>query len=143
MTKQKIKFFTLFVFLLILILGCTRQSIVEINGKNIPVIIAQSPQDKEKGLSSFVSLDFDKGMLFVYDNYAPRTFWMKGMKFPIDIIWIVDNKVVGVEQNISPEQGPDFSLYSSQGPVNLVLEVNAGFSKANNIQVGDIVTIYE
>ena len=42
-------------------------------------------------------------MLFVFDTQGEQTFWMKDMKFPIDIIWIDSNKtVVHIEHNLPP-----------------------------------------
>ena len=78
-------------------------------------------------------------MLFPFDNKQNHTFVMRDMMFPLDIIWIDENKIVKIDKNLPPE-GHDFKkLYSSNQPVNNVLEVNAGFTDKKNIKVGDIL----
>ena len=79
-------------------------------------------------------------MLFVYDEPDIPSFWMKDMKFSIDIIWIDENnKVVGIEKNINPETYPQTFAPSRQ--ILNVLEVNAGWSDAHSIEIGDKITV--
>jgi len=59
------------------------------------------------------------------------------MQFPIDIIWITEGKIVGLEKNVSPQFSG--TLCSPQ-PVNFVLEVPGGFSDRHGIKVGDAVS---
>ena len=83
-------------------------------------------------------------MLFFFPESAKAAFWMKNVKFPIDIIWIENNKVVGIEKNVQPQPGvadSDLALYYSPGLIRHVLEVNAGFSDSNGIENGDEVVI--
>ncbi len=119
---------------------------VHIAGTNISVEIVNTEADKENGLSGRENLSENNGMLFNYkDNPQFLTFWMKDMKIPIDIIWIKNNKVVQIDENIPiPLPGTsDFNLkhYPSKFVVDYVLEVNAGFSKKHNFKVGDNVEI--
>jgi hypothetical protein len=86
-------------------------------------------------------LDENSGMIFVFNNEKP-VFWMKDTKIAIDIIWINDNKVVGIEKNVQPEQGKkdiELKRYPAPTAIDYVLEVNAGFSDRNNIKVGTSV----
>jgi hypothetical protein len=83
-------------------------------------------------------------MLFLYNIKRPAVFWMKGMRFPLDIIWIADGKVVQIDKQAPHEPGvadPDLKRYISNEPVDAVLEVNAGFAEKNGIKVGDPVVI--
>jgi uncharacterized membrane protein (UPF0127 family) len=68
---------------------------------------------------------------------------MKGMLFPLDIIWINNQQIVQIDENIpSPENINDTPLViSSRQPVEWVLEVNAGFAAVNSIKVGDRVVL--
>jgi len=79
-------------------------------------------------------------MWFDLGEVRPVSFWMKGMRFPIDIIWISqDLAVMGfVERAAVPRMG-DASVpyYESVGPVRYVLEVNADFVREMGIAVGD------
>ena len=68
--------------------------------------------------------------------------WMKNMKFPIDIIWMRDNTVVGFAENAQPElSGEALKLYQPPGFVNYVLEVSAGTVERLNISPGTEVVI--
>jgi len=118
------------------------KKVLIINGKEIKVEIANTNEKRKTGFSNRDRLDKDTGMLFVFeDKNIKPSFWMKDMKFPIDIIWIDNNKIVQIDKNISnPETGtPDSELkhYTPKIPIDLVLEVNAGFIKKNNIKVGN------
>lgn len=118
----------------------TPKPIVQIGDIKIPVEIAETPEDKKIGLAKYTSLPESEGMLFPYSNKSPATFWMKGMSFPIDIIWIADGKVAQITEDVQHEPGvsdKDLKLYPSFQPVDYVLEVNAGFARKNNVNVGD------
>lgn len=66
---------------------------------------------------------------------------MRLMHFPLDIIWITDGKIVKIDKNLPPEGTEPKEHYSSGQPVNYVLELNAGFTLDNMIQIGDKVQI--
>jgi len=113
---------------------------VKINDTIIYTERASSITEQERGLGGRDVLPENNGMLFVYDEPEIRSFWMKDMLFPIDIIWIDgDKKITGVTKNITPDTFPQ--KFSSKVPVQYVLEVNAGFSDDNNIKAGDAVDI--
>lgn len=113
---------------------------LQIGTSTVNAEIAQTQDQLTKGLSGQASLGKDNGMLFVFDQVALYRFWMKDMKFPLDFIWIKDNQVVDLTENVPAEPGtPDSQLevYSPKTKVNKVLEVNAGFVKSNQIKIGD------
>ncbi len=112
-----------------------------IKNLKIYVDLAITPQEQSKGLSVKNSLKENEGMLFVFNNPSKHSFWMKDMKFPIDIIWISQqNKIVHIERNLQP--CILFLLCQSYIPDSdalYVLEVVANFADKNNINVGDMV----
>lgn len=114
---------------------------VTINEIVVPVEVADTPQSRELGLGYRDSLPENQGMLFDFNGQKqPVRFWMKGMRFPLDMIFIADGKVVQIYENAEPQEGvPDVNMkgYVSNEPVHYVLEVNAGFVEKNNIKVGD------
>ena len=114
---------------------------VQIAGQDVAVELALTGEQKMQGLSGRESLKEKEGMLFVFDIVGKHTFWMKDMKFPIDIIWIngdPDNpQVVYIEKNATPESFP--KIFGGIADSQYVLEVNAGFSEKNNLKVGDRV----
>ena len=104
---------------------------------NFQIELARNPQEWAKGLSGRSQLAESHGLFFVYPSSEPRSFWMKGMVFPIDIIYInEDEMVVKVERNVPPmEEHDDLRFYPSGLPIKYALEVNAG--ESSNIKTGD------
>lgn len=118
---------------------------VKIGNTSFNVEWALTEEERQKGLSGRASLWKGYGFGFSWEQKKVLpSFWMKGMLFPIDIIWINDYRVVKIHENIQPEpekSDSELTKYYPDGPVDLVLEVNAGFSGKNNIRVGDNVMI--
>ncbi len=108
-------------------------------GKCIQAEIADSDESRRKGLMFREKLPQDAGMLFVFEREVRASFWLKNVKFPLDIIWIDKNKtIVGINAGCLPCQENCPSIVS-EFPVRYVLEVNAGWVKANRIQINDRV----
>lgn len=105
------------------------------------VEIADTPEKRKTGLSGRDSLAAGSGILFILEGLTKPSFWMKGMKFPIDIIWVRDNVIVDLLQNVPPpvkgQSDSDLTRYAPVTEVNGVLEVNAGVSAAAGIKIGD------
>ncbi|MEK7609259.1 MAG: DUF192 domain-containing protein [Patescibacteria group bacterium] len=113
---------------------------VEINGVEIPVEVVKTQAEVEKGLSGRASLDSKRGMLFIFSQPDYYRFWMPDMNFPIDIIWINENQIVGISPDVSNEFDPtNPKFYTPPRPADRVLEVNAGFAVGNDIKVGDSI----
>ena len=130
------------VFLLIFILGCSNMEKKACFGeKCIELELMQTQEEKARGLMFRDKLDYDKGLLFVYDTGDVRGFWMKNVKFPIDILWLdEDNKIVHIEKNV-PVCSDTCPSYSPSKEAFNVIEVNADFTSENDIKVGDVVEI--
>jgi len=120
-----------------------KRGVVMVGNAAIEVEVAETPLAREKGLSGREKLDQNKGMLFVFPKKDYYPFWMKEMNFPIDIIWIDNDRVVDISYNVAAPSTVSefFKTYQPKEPVNFVLEVNAGFSKEYNVKVGDRVKI--
>jgi len=105
--------------------------------KNIPILVtvADTEIKRERGLSGRNELKENEGMLFVFKSLDISGFWMKDMKFSIDIVWIRENKIVSIEKNVSPNSFPNV-FYPSE-PASLVLELPSGFCDAHGVLVGD------
>ena len=101
-----------------------------------------------KGLGERDRLPAGQGMLFLHTEEVPAPFWMKGMRFPLDILWIdSQGRIVHLERNIPAQPGvPDnqLRLYRPSAPARAVLEINAGEADARNFDVGEqVLFIYE
>jgi uncharacterized membrane protein (UPF0127 family) len=116
-------------------------SSVSFGDKTVSVELARTESEMARGLSGRDFLPRDKGMLFLLPTPAKPVFWMKDMFFPLDMVWIRDGHVVGVDENLSVENVPDDKLteYSPPSDVDSVLEVNAGVAKDLGITVGSSV----
>jgi uncharacterized protein len=114
---------------------------LQINNQVFTLEYAVTTAEQQKGLSGRNPLPEYHGMIFIYRDKQQHTFWMKDMKFALDFIWIDDNKVVDLTENVPPPQpGQQLKTYSPKQPVNRVLEVNAGTVKKVGINIGDTVT---
>ena len=114
---------------------------VRIGGAAVRVDVASTPAARERGLAGRSGLAEDRGMLFVYRDHRERTYWMKGMRFPIDIVWIDRGRVTGVAPNLPVPAGGDLPLYPSGGPADRVLEVRAGWAARHRVEARDAVRI--
>lgn len=123
----------------------TQISKLEIDGAVLIVEIADTASKRNKGLGNRDSLGQDQGMLFIFDKVDKYNFWMKGLKFPLDFIWIKNGQVVDILQNIQPpaigQEDKDLPIYTSKEVVDKVLEVNAGVVQKLGIKVGDIIKV--
>jgi uncharacterized membrane protein (UPF0127 family) len=115
--------------------------------ENVTVIleVARTDAQRQKGLGGHAPLGETDGMLFVFERPAFYSFWMKGMLFPLDLIWIENGVVVHVEPN-APHHAPEtpdaqLPIYAPAAMATYVLEVNAGFTALHGIVVGTPVAL--
>jgi len=110
---------------------------IAIAGVTLNVEIAATGADQQKGLSDRDSMAPDHGMLFVFDSEGNWGFWMKDMRFPLDIIWFNSQRnAVFIEQDLLPCTPQDCPIHMPPVKATYVLEVNAGFVRAHNISLG-------
>lgn len=118
---------------------------LEVNGHKIKIEIADTKEKRNKGLGGREVLKDDEGMLFIFDDLKKHSFWMKGLSFPLDFIWIRDNTVVDIILNAKPpvtgQKDGDLPIYLPKEDVNRVLEVTAGGVERLGIKIGDMVTV--
>jgi uncharacterized membrane protein (UPF0127 family) len=91
------------------------------------VEIADDIQERSQGLSGRTSLQPNTGMLFLFEEPVLASFWMKDMNFALDFLWIADGVVVDVTENVPPPEDGNLPTYRPNQPVDMVLEVNAGW----------------
>ena len=104
------------------------------------VKIADTDQTRESGLSNIKSLEEKTGMFFVFDTLSSKSFWMKEMFIPIDMIFIDDKwRIVLIESNLQPNSFP--KIFGSEVLSQYVLEINAEEAKKYDLKVGDQVIL--
>jgi hypothetical protein len=112
---------------------------LSIKGVLLQVEVADTPDEQSKGLSGRANLAENEGLLFVYEQPARPSFWMKEMNFPIDIIWISsDKKIAEVTAKVSPDTYPQ--SFRPQKEIRYVLEVSAGTAERYGWLAGDLVS---
>lgn len=101
--------------------------------------LAKSPRQRIKGLSGIWGMKANQGMLFIFDEAVKPVFWMKEMNFPLDFIWIKDNRVVELSENIPAPTNKNLKIPQVQPKTEIdkVIEVNAGFIQKNQLKIGD------
>ena len=122
----------------------SNSAVLKIGEQEFQVEVAKDNASRSRGLSGREYLASEQGMLFIFGTAGNHGFWMKGMKFPIDIVWIRGDKIVGFAENLQPElEKSIFSLttYYPSEAVDRVLEVNAGMGQKYDLKVGDSIEV--
>lgn len=89
--------------------------------------VADTEAKRAQGLSDRSMLEADKAMYFPMPRPAIWSFWMKDMRFPLDIIWIQDGLVVDVDADVpEPATGEYPKTATPSAAADAVLEINAG-----------------
>ena len=119
--------------------------VVTVGDTSFVVELAVTPAERNRGLSGHPPLADNEGMLFVFENEAKWTFWMKEMLFPLDMLWIdAGCTVVDITENaLKPEPGQalqDLPRYFPKTLAQYVLEVNSGTAERTGISAGDQIT---
>ena len=112
-------------------------AVVSINGQDLFVELAFSPDARSCGLSNRFTLGENTGMLFLFPDARPRTFWMKNTHVPLSIAFIDDTGHIVQIHRMEPDQ-TDITYHSFQ-PVRYALEVNQGWFMFHGIKRGDKV----
>lgn len=102
--------------------------------------VADTVEKRMRGLGGKDILPDGHGMLFVFDKDNRLGYWMKDMRFPIDILWFDSRlRLVSIAENATPESYP--KVYRPRRPARYVLEVPAGFVSRNHIVIGDMIML--
>ncbi len=150
--NNRIKLALIFSFVIISILFFVKpwesQSVedkVEItfdNGLQIFVDIADIKPSRKMGLMYREKMGSNEGMLFVFDTEDYYSFWMRNMKFPVDMIWIdINKRVIHIEEDVPVCVGEACEFYHPSKPAKYMLEINAGIASQGRIKIGDRITV--
>lgn len=103
----------------------------------IAVELARTDAERARGLMHRTSLPDDRGMLFLFDETAEHTFWMKDTPLPLDMIFIdEEGRIVGIVERAAPRTTTPRTVGA---PSRFVLEVNGGWARARGVRAGDRV----
>lgn len=102
--------------------------------------VVRSEAAREKGLGGRIGLADNQGMLFVFDDTNEHCFWMKDMRFSIDMIWLnARGRVEHIEKNVSPDTYPE--TFCPNKPSKYMLEVVAGMASDLRLRTGSSVAL--
>ena len=117
---------------------------IQIANQTLNVEVVNTPESMSKGLGDRTEIGSD-GMLFILPNRQKAPFWMKDMQMDLDFVWIVDGRVVQINEDIKApkttieNEDQNLPVIVPNQAVDLVLELPAGSIQAQHLQVGDIV----
>lgn len=115
---------------------------VEVGGQRYYVEIADDDQERARGLMYVEELGANEGMLFIWRQPAPRSFWMRNTRIPLDIVYLgPDLEIVGWSLDTPPCRTRNCPGYPSGAPAQYVLEVNAGEMARLGVEIGDPVRV--
>lgn len=129
------------VFLLVRDMNVQRPTVTA--GRSVfQVDVARTPEEQHRGLGGRPELAEGRGMLFVFAADGRWEMVMRNMHFPIDIIWLDEQKrVVHIEHGVQPDAEP-YEVYRPKIPARYVLEVGAGAAKQAGLSVGGRVEFH-
>lgn len=114
---------------------------ISFGSKVVTAYVADNDKKRILGLSNRESLPESFAMLFVFPYEDTHGIWMKDMKFPIDILWLNERaEIVHIAEFVSPNSYP--KKYYPDEKARYVVELNQGFVRENNLEIGNILTIY-
>jgi uncharacterized membrane protein (UPF0127 family) len=112
------------------------------DGTRVDVEVADSEAARARGLMFRERLAESEGMLFPFDLPRRYGFWMKNVRFPLDIIWLDANRrVVWIAQRAQPCSDDPCPMYVPDVAASYVVEVAGGFAQRHGVAVGDTVKI--
>ncbi len=107
----------------------------EVGGNPLKLTVATTPKTQMAGYQNFKSEPIQgEGILFIYDTDEPRSFWMKNVKFPLDVIFFDSNLNYIGHETMSPGdsiEDADLPKYTSKEPARFAVEVKAGWADKN------------
>lgn len=117
---------------------------LSLKGEMLHVLVADTPARHYRGLGGRDALLPYHGMLFLFGESGRHAFVMRAMRFPIDIVWFQDGRVVDIAPNMQPDSVPDgLHGYAPRAPANLVLELPAGWAERHGLSLGDRLLLVE
>lgn len=118
--------------------GCPPPDLLEVETATgaaaLRVEIADTPDTRARGLMFRTELAVDEGMLFLFPDAAPRTFWMKDTPLSLDMLFVApDGRVCGLLERVPPHT---LDPRPSGCDASAVLEVNGGVAADLGVSVG-------
>ena len=114
-----------------------RTTVLRIGAHHIKVEVAQTDQQREKGLMFRKQMGRDDGMLFIFDEPAYHAMWMKNTLIPLSVAFL---DAQGTILNILDMEPQTLDSHAAAGPAIYAIETNKGWFEDRKIKAGDKVT---
>lgn len=111
---------------------------IEVGGVLLEVFIADTEEKRYLGLSEIEQMAFNQGALFIHEVPGIHSYSMRGMRFDLDFIFILEDKIVDIAKNVAREYEGEIK---GAAEYDKVLEVSAEWARRNNVKIGDHVKI--
>ena len=107
------------------------------SGRVLQVEVMVKDEDRAMGLMFRPFLPQGRGMLFVFDSAEFHGIWMKNCKFPIDILWLdEDKRIVHVAESVPPCKADPCPVYNPMRRASYVVELSAGQARREKAVLG-------
>jgi uncharacterized membrane protein (UPF0127 family) len=120
-------------------LEVNKENYAVLGGRKIYLKIAETQKEQMEGLMYIKNLPEYQGMIFLFPQAEKRTFWMKNVNIPLDMIFLRKQKIMSIQKNVSVNSGDKNPLYRSFYKSDAVIEVNGGFCDKYGINQGDFI----
>jgi len=144
--KKSTKFFGIIFIVAFVLLRVfsmhTSTATLQVKDQIVDVEVATLPYEIYKGLGGRDHIGNSDAMLFVFPNVGKHGIEMRDMKFPIDIVWLYNGKVIDIAPNVQTQSGvskDDLVRYYPRVDANAVLEFPAGWTDKYGLKIGDNV----
>jgi len=108
------------------------------DGFAVTAELAVTDEERQLGLMFREKINPDQGMLFIFEEEGIHSFWMRNMRFSIDILWLdKDKRIVHVERVVPPCKELPCPSYSSEYSAKYVLELKAGSADEHKLKMFD------
>lgn len=114
---------------------------ITIRHQRVELDLTRTREEQTRGLGGRDSLAWGRGMLFEYPNPVFPGFWMKDMRFDIDIVWIREGRIVDITHRVKHSPDGPGPTYRPRELTDTVLEVPAGYAQAHGWRIGDKVKL--
>ena len=113
---------------------------LRVEDASLTVLVADTVEKRTRGLMNVNAMEEDSGMVFIFSDLAPRTFWNKNTFIDLDVLWIRGERIAGISRLPAITKSGSVVTVSSQESVDRVIEVNAGWVERNEVDVNAFVT---
>ena len=112
---------------------------VQIGSETYKLYLADNDRRRTQGLTDVESMFNYEGMAFIFEKPAQQGFWMKGMHFPLDFVYVHNEVVVDIIEDVSPDSFPE--TFTPREAASIVIELNANQVEVNGVEIGDPIDL--